>query len=143
MINRVVLVGRITRDPEVRYTSANVPVVSFTLAVNRAFADQSGERQADFIQCVAWRNQAENLAKFISKGALLGVDGRIQTRTYEAEEGTRYFTEVVADSIQFLEPRGNNQERDTGYQDRSSSYQADNHEDVYQIDQDIEDKNPF
>ena len=143
MINRVVLVGRITRDPEVRYTSSNVPVVSFTLAVNRSFADQSGERQADFIQCVAWRGQAENLGKFITKGALLGIDGRIQTRTYEAEEGTRYFTEVVADSIQFLEPKSGNQERDTNYQDRPSSYEEDRVEDVYQIDKDIKDSNPF
>lgn len=117
MLNRVVLVGRITRDPELRYTQSNIPVVSFTLAVNRPYTDTlTGERQADFIQCVVWRKQAENLARFISKGALLGVDGRIQTRTYESDQGTRYITEVVCDSVQFLETKsedaGSNQEDD-------------------------------
>lgn len=106
MINRVVLVGRITKDPELKSTQSNINVVNFTLAVNRQFTDQSGERQADFVQCVVWRKQAENLARYIKKGALLGVDGRIQTRTYEAETGTRYITEVVCDSVQFLESKG-------------------------------------
>lgn len=105
MINRVVLVGRITRDPELRHTSSNIPVLSFTLAVNRPFADQSGERQADFINCVAWRRQAENIARYVKKGALLGVDGRIQTGSYESEQGIRYTTDVVCDSVQFLESR--------------------------------------
>lgn len=107
MINRVVLVGRITKDPELKSTQANISFVNFTLAVNRTFTDASGERQADFIGCVVWRKQAENLAQYIRKGALLGVEGRIQTRNYEAEDGTtRYITEVVCDSIQFLESRG-------------------------------------
>jgi single-strand DNA-binding protein len=106
MMNRVILVGRITKDPEVKTTQSNIPVVTFTLAVNRQFADQSGERQADFIQCVVWRKQAENLARFVKKGALLGVEGRIQTRQYEADNGTRYVTEVVCDSVQFLESKG-------------------------------------
>lgn len=105
MMNRVVLVGRITKDPELKYTQSNIAVVSFTIAVNRMFADQSGERQADFIQCVVWRKQAENLAKYVTKGQLIGVDGRIQTRTYESDQGTRYVTEVVCDSVQFLETR--------------------------------------
>jgi single-strand DNA-binding protein len=106
MINRVILVGRITKDPEVKQTQSNIPVVSFTLAVNRQFTDQSGEKQADFIQCVVWRKQAENLARFVKKGALLGIEGRIQTRQYEADNGTRYVTEVVCDSVQFLESKG-------------------------------------
>lgn len=105
MMNRVVLVGRITKDPELRYTQSNIGVVSFTLAVNRTFADQTGERQADFIQCVVWRKQAENLAKYVTRGQLIGVDGRIQTRQYESDQGTRYITEVVCDSIQFLETK--------------------------------------
>jgi single-strand DNA-binding protein len=105
MINKVILVGRITKDPEVKSTQSNIPVVTFTLAVNRQFTDQSGERQADFIQCVVWRKQAENLARFVKKGALLGVEGRIQTRNYESDNGTRYVTEVVCDSVQFLESR--------------------------------------
>lgn len=110
MINRTVLVGRITKDPELKTTQSNISVVSFTLAVNRQFADQTGERQADFIQCVVWRKQAENLAHYVKKGALLGIEGRIQTRQYEVDGATRYVTEVVCDSIQFLESKGTNQE---------------------------------
>lgn len=106
MINRVILVGRITKDPELKTTQSNISVVSFTLAVNRQFTNQSGEREADFIQCVVWRRQAENVATYVKKGALLGIDGRIQTRKYEAEKGTVYVTEVVCDSVQFLEPKG-------------------------------------
>jgi single-strand DNA-binding protein len=108
MINRVILVGRITKDPELKTTQSNISFVNFTLAVNRQFTDQSGERQADFIQCIVWRKQAENLAQYINKGALLGVEGRIQTRTYEADNSTRYITEVVCDTIQFLENKNSN-----------------------------------
>ena len=79
-MNRVVLVGRITKDPELKYTQSNVPFVNFSIAVNRTFVNNQGERKADFINCVVWRAQAENLAKFISKGGLIGVDGRLQTR---------------------------------------------------------------
>lgn len=111
MMNRVILVGRITKDPEIKSTQSNIAVVTFTLAVNRQFADQSGEKQADFIQCVVWRKQAENLARFVRKGALLGVEGRIQTRQYEADNGTRYVTEVVCDSVQFLESKGDTTEQ--------------------------------
>lgn len=106
MINRVVLVGRLTRDPELRYTPSGVAVATFTLAVNRNFLNQQGEREADFINCVTWRRQAENVANYVKKGSLVGVDGRIQTRNYEGQDGKRvYVTEVVADSVQFLEPR--------------------------------------
>ena len=106
-MNRGVLVGRITRDPELRYTQSNIAVVSFTIAINRQFLNAQGEQEADFIYCVVWRKQAENLAKFVRKGAQLGVDGRLQSRTYQTQTGeTRYVTEVVADSIQFLEPKG-------------------------------------
>lgn len=103
MINRVILVGRLTKDPELKSTQSNISFCNFTLAVNRQFSDESGERQADFIQCIVWRKQAENLAQYQNKGALIGVEGRIQTRTYEGEQGTKYITEVVCDSIQFLE----------------------------------------
>lgn len=106
MINKVVLVGRITKDPELKSTQTNISFVNFTLAVNRQYKDEKGETQADFIPCLVWRLQAENLARFIKKGALLGVEGRIQTRTYEADNGTRYITEVVCDSVQFLENKG-------------------------------------
>lgn len=126
MMNRVILVGRITKDPEVKSTQSNIPVVTFTLAVNRQFSDQSGEKQADFIQCVVWRKQAENLARFVKKGALLGVEGRIQTRQYEAENGTRYVTEVVCDSVQFLESKGTN--ADTEPTIKEETHTADNDE---------------
>ncbi|BBO00436.1 single-stranded DNA-binding protein [Sporolactobacillus terrae] len=107
MINRVVLVGRLTKNPELRYTPNGVAVTSFTIAVNRPFSNQQGERDADFIPVVVWRRQAENAANFLQKGSLAGVDGRIQTRNYENNEGRRvYVTEVVADSVQFLEPKG-------------------------------------
>ena len=107
MINRVVLVGRLTKDPELRYTPSGVPMARFTIAVNRTFSSQSGEREADFIGCIAWRKQAENLANFMRKGSLIGVEGRIQTGSFEGQDGKRvYTTDVVADSVQFLEPRG-------------------------------------
>ena len=106
MINRVVLVGRLTRDPELRYTTNNIANLRFTVAVNRQFTNQSGERQADFIGCVAWRTQAENMARFLKKGALVGVEGRIETGSYQGQDGQmRYTTDVIADSVQFLEPR--------------------------------------
>jgi single-strand DNA-binding protein len=107
MINRVIIVGRLTADPSLRYTAGGVAVCSFTLAVNRPFTNQKGEREADFIQCVAWRKAGENVANFLRKGNLVGVDGRLQTRSYEGQDGKRvYVTEVVADSVQFLEPKG-------------------------------------
>ncbi len=109
MINRAVLVGRLTKDPELRRTSNDIPVTSFTLAVNRPFKNQQGENDVDFIQCVVWRRQAENVAQYVFKGSLVGVDGRIQSRSYDDQEGNRRFiTEIVADSVQFLEPKGSN-----------------------------------
>ncbi|RFU62495.1 single-stranded DNA-binding protein [Peribacillus glennii] len=106
MMNRVILVGRLTKDPELRYTPNGVPVATFTLAVNRSFTNQQGEREADFINCVVWRKPAENVANYLKKGSLAGVDGRIQTRNYEGQDGKRvYVTEILAESVQFLEPR--------------------------------------
>ncbi|WP_059105078.1 single-stranded DNA-binding protein [Shouchella shacheensis] len=117
MLNRVVLVGRLTRDPEMRYTPNGVAVANFTLAVNRPFSNQQGEREADFINCVVWRKQAENVANYLKKGSLAGVDGRVQTRSYDNNEGRRVFvTEIVAESVQFLEPRNSqNQNRNDSY----------------------------
>ncbi|MCP9067494.1 single-stranded DNA-binding protein [Streptococcus parasanguinis] len=106
MLNNVVLVGRMTKDPELRYTPNNQAVATFSLAVNRNFKGQNGECEADFINCVIWRQQAENLANWAKKGALIGITGRIQTRNYENQQGQRvYVTEVVADSFQLLESR--------------------------------------
>lgn len=106
MMNRVVLVGRLTKDPELKFTPNGVAVATFILAVNRSFTNQAGEKEADFINVVVWRKPAENVANFLKKGSLAGVDGRIQTRHYENQEGKRvYVTEVVAESVQFLEPK--------------------------------------
>lgn len=106
MINNVVLVGRTTKDPELRYTPSNVAVATFSLAVNRNFKDANGERETDFINCVIWRQSAENLANWAKKGALIGITGRIQTRSYENQQDQRvYVTEVVAENFQMLESR--------------------------------------
>ncbi|EAD5155606.1 single-stranded DNA-binding protein [Listeria monocytogenes] len=111
MMNSVVLVGRLTKDPDLRYTPAGVAVATFTLAVNRPFKNGQGEQEADFIQCVVWRKPAENAANFLKKGSMAGVDGRVQTRNYEGNDGKRvYVTEIVAESVQFLEPKNNNAE---------------------------------
>ena len=114
MINNVTLVGRMTRDAELRYTPQNQAVATFSLAVNRNFKGQNGEREADFINCVIWRQQAENLANWAKKGALIGITGRIQTRNYENQQGQRvYVTEVVADSFRLLEFNKQNDQNQT------------------------------
>lgn len=106
MINNVVLAGRLVRDPELRYSPSNQAVATFSLAVNRNFKSQNGEREADFINCVIWRQQAENLANWAKKGALIGIVGRIQTRSYENQQGQQvYVTEVVVETFQLLESR--------------------------------------
>ena len=107
MINNTVLVGKLTKDVDLRYTPSNVAVATFTLAVNRTFKNENGDREADFINCVMWRQQAENLANFAKKGALIGITGRIQTRSYDNQQGQRvYVTEVVAEQFQLLESKG-------------------------------------
>ena len=112
MLNNVVLVGRMTKDAELRYTPQNQAVATFTLAVNRNFKNANGEREADFINCVIWRQQAENLANWAKKGVLIGITGRIQTRSYENQQGQRvYVTEVIADNFQLLESRNQNQDK--------------------------------
>lgn len=123
MINRVVLVGRLTKDPDLRYTPSGAAVTRFTLAVNRTFSNAQGEKEADFINCTVWRKQAENTANFLKKGSLAGVEGRIQTGSYEGQDGKRiYTTEVVADSVQFLEPKSANSNSDRS-QGQQPSYQ--------------------
>ena len=108
MINNVTLVGRLTRDPELRYTPSNIAITTFNMAVNRNFKNQDGNREADFINCMIWRQQAENFANWCKKGNLVGITGRIQTRSYENQQGQRvYVTEVVADTFQLLEKRDN------------------------------------
>ncbi|MFU0824524.1 single-stranded DNA-binding protein [Clostridium sp.] len=123
-MNRVVLVGRLTKDPELRFTpGTGRAVASFTLAVNRRFKSQ-GQPDADFIPIVVWGKTAENTANYVSKGRLVGVSGSIQTRSYEAKDGTRrYVTEVVADEVQFLESRN----AVANYDRSESILQGDNH----------------
>lgn len=112
MINNVVLVGRIVREPELRYTPQNTAVSTFTLAINRRFKNAQGEREADFINCVIWRQPAENLANWAKKGTLVGITGSIQVRNYENKEGQRvYVTEVLADNFQMLESNSNKTEK--------------------------------
>lgn len=111
MLNRVVLTGRLTKDPEIRYTNSGTAVATFTLAVDRQFKNQNNEREADFIQCVVWRKNAENFANFTHKGSLVGVDGRVSTRNYENNQGQRvYVTEVTVDNFALLESRNQSQE---------------------------------
>ena len=104
MLNRVILIGRLTRDPELRYTPTGIAVTQFTLAVDRPFTNSQGEREADFIPIVTWRQLAETCANYLRKGRLTAVEGRIQVRSYDNNEGRRvYVTEVVADNVRFLE----------------------------------------
>jgi single-stranded DNA-binding protein 4 len=108
MINNVTIVGRLTRDPELKYTPSNIAITTFNMAVNRNFKNQAGDREADFINCMIWRQQAENFANWCKKGNLVGITGRIQTRSYDNQQGQRvYVTEVVADSFQTLEKKDN------------------------------------
>lgn len=108
-MNKVILIGRLTKDPELRYTGSNRAVTQITVAVNRTFTNQNGERETDFINVVIWDKQAENVAKYLTKGRLVAVEGRIQTRNYDNNEGKKvYVTEVVALSVQFLESKGSN-----------------------------------
>ena len=125
MINNVTLVGRLTKDAELKYTPANQAVSQFTLAVNRTFKNANGERETDFINCVIWRQAAENLANWAKKGALLGVTGRIQTRNYENTQGQRvYVTEVIADNFQMLESRNQQQGQQQSQPQQATQQQA-------------------
>ncbi|MEA4875701.1 single-stranded DNA-binding protein [Anaerorhabdus sp.] len=134
MINRVVLVGRLTKDVDLRKTSSGLSVATFTVACNRRTSGQNQERQADFINCVAWRQTADFLGQYAKKGALVGVEGRIQTRNYDGTDGKKvYVTEVVCDSCQLLESRSASENRSPSNFDtpsysgmESSGYEADN-----------------
>ena len=113
-MNKVFLIGHLVKDPELRYTSSNIPVASFSLAVNRNFTNQSGEREADFINIVVWRKQAENCKNYLTKGSQVAIEGRIQTRSYDGQDGQkRYVTEVVADNVQFLDTKASREQRQT------------------------------
>lgn len=131
MINNVALVGRLTRDPELKYTPSNIAITTFNLAVNRNFKGANGEREADFINCMIWRKQAELLAEWCKKGNLVGITGRIQTRSYENKQGQRvYVTEVVADTFQLLEKRDNSANQSNIEEQMPASFGATNPLDI-------------
>ena len=139
MINRVVLVGRMTKDPVLRKTGTGASVTSFTVACDRRIKTE-GQPTADFINCVCWNKVADNTAQFTHKGSLVGVEGRIQTRSYDDQSGRRvYVTEVVADSVQFLEPKGTNSAAAVNaytpdYDAGNQGYQSDNASPSYSSD---------
>ena len=108
-MNKVILIWRLARDPEMRTTMSGMNVTRFTIAVTRTYQDQNGERGADFINCVAWRKQAENIAKYCTKGTQVAVDGRIQTGSYDAQDGSkRYTTDIICDNVTFLGSKNDN-----------------------------------
>lgn len=123
MINNVTLVGRLTAKPELKFTPSNKAVASFTLAVNRPFKNQDGNREADFINCIIWNQSAENLANWTNKGTLIGITGRIQTRNYENNEGRRvYVTEVLANNFQLLESRNQQESNQPQQQTQTTGF---------------------
>lgn len=125
MINSIALTGRLTSDVDLRYTQSGTAVGSFTLAVDRQFTNSSGERETDFINCVIWRKSAENFANFTHKGSLIGVEGHIQTRTYDNNQGQRvYVTEVVVENFTLLEPKGTQATPDTINQPQTAPQQT-------------------
>lgn len=122
MLNKVILIGNLAADPEIRTTTTGIPVGSFTVAVNRTFTSANGEREADFIRCVCFKKTAENVGRYINKGSKVAVEGRIQTRSYDAQDGTkRYVTEVICDTVTFLDSKGS---QDNNYQ--GNNYQQGN-----------------
>lgn len=143
MINNVVITGRLTKDVDLRYTSNGTAVGSFTVAVDRQFKSQSGERETDFINCVMWRKAAENFANFTRKGSLVGIQGRIQTRSYDNQQGQRvYVTEVVAENFTLLESRNVTEQRPRGVEtsgptsyNTSNQYNQNNNQSSYSSNQ--------
>lgn len=122
-MNKVFLIGRLTRDPELRYTGNNTPVTSFTIAVNRNYTNQAGEREADFIPVVVWRRQAESVKNYLSQGSQVAVEGRIQVRNYDDQNGDRrYVTEVIADSVEFIGSKKDSQS--SNYNNQPASIQG-------------------
>ncbi|EKF8800530.1 TPA: single-stranded DNA-binding protein [Enterococcus faecalis] len=121
MINNVTLVGRLTKDPDLRYTQSGTAVGQFTLAVNRNFTNQQGDREADFINCVIWRKAAESFANYARKGTLIGLTGRIQTRNYDNQQRQRvYVTEIVVENFQLLESKEVNEQRRSSKPDQAT-----------------------
>ena len=125
MMNQTCLIGRLTKDVELKYTPSNQAVTQFVLAVNRTFKNANGERETDFINCVIWRQSAENFANWAKKGNLIGITGRIQTRSYENQQGQRvYVTEVIAENFQMLESRNQQQGQQQAQPQQATQQQA-------------------
>ena len=121
-MNKVMLIGRLTKDPELRYTQSGTAVASFTLAVNRRFSNQSGEREADFINCVAWQKSAEFVANYFRKGQMMALEGRLQVRSFDGNDGQRrWVTEVVAEQIEFVGSKNENGSGRQDYQNNNAS----------------------
>ena len=114
-MNRILLVGRLSKDPELKYTNANIPVCRFSIAVDRSYKAANGP-SADFFDIVVWRAAGENCANYLSKGKMVGIDGRLETRTYESPDGKRKVYEVVADNVQFLSPKESAERAEKGYE---------------------------
>lgn len=132
-MNKVVLIGRLTKDPELRYTSSNVPCCTFSIAVNRNFTNQNGEREADFINVQVWKKMAENCSKYLAKGSQVAIDGRIQTRSYDTQDGSkRYVTEVIAENVQFLDSKNSGQGTDSNVLTTQTDTQSDIHSNPFQ-----------
>ncbi|WP_323847581.1 MAG: single-stranded DNA-binding protein [Phytoplasma sp.] len=117
MINKVILVGRITKDPELNFINGDIPLVKFVLAVNRKFTNKAGIKETDFINCSVWNKNAENLAKFVVKGSLLGIEGSIRISSYENNNQKKFWTEIYCDNVQFLDSKKNNLKNDNEYSD--------------------------
>lgn len=125
-MNRVMLIGRLTAKPELRYTGSNVPYSRFSIAVNRTFSNNQGQRETDFINIVVWRKQAENVCNFLDKGSLVAVEGRLQTGNYDDKDGNkRYTMDVVGDNVQFLESKGQAQNRANNMDNSFGGYEPD------------------
>ena len=145
-MNKVFLIGRLVADPDLRYTQSNKPVADFRLAVNRQYTDESGERKADFINIITWGKQAENVKQYIEKGSQVAVDGRIQTRNYENDDGRKiYVTEVLAERVQFLDTKKGNSQEEVSPADFEEKEETDPYEDMgNQIEMEISDEDlPF
>ena len=133
-MNKVILIGGLTKDPELRTTTSGTATTSFTVAVDRNFVNQqTGQREADFINCVAWRKQAENISRYCSKGSQVAVEGKIQTRSYDAQDGSkRYVTEVICDNVTFLGSRNSSRDDSSNYSEPSDDIETTNlEEDPY------------
>jgi single-strand DNA-binding protein len=129
-MNKAILIGNLASDPEIKTTTNGIAVANFTVAVNRTYTSANGEKEADFIRCVSFRNQAENIGRYIKKGSKVAVEGRIQTRSYDAQDGSkRYVTEIICDSVQFLDSRSGQDNNNGNY--NNNSYGNNNYNNNY------------